>query len=476
MLKKSINIFKVITMSGILTFTGCGSHEEFNSDIIISNAMIVTMDEDSRIIENGAIVIIGDKIHALGTMDEILEEYSAPKIIDGRNKLVMPGLINTHTHSPMTIFRGFADDLPLQEWLYEHIFPVEAEFINKENVIAGSKLAMLEMLKSGTTTFNDMYYYADEIAKVAEKAGIRAVISEGLIDYAVPNSETPEQGIEYTEKMIQKWADHPLVTICVAAHAPYSSSADLIKTSKALADKYNVPFNIHVAETKKEFDQMTELYGLTPVEYLDSLGVLGENVVAAHGIHLTDRDIEIFVERGVGIAHNPECNMKLASGVAPVPAILAKGGKVGLGTDGVASNNNLDMFDEMKIAAILHKLFNNDPTVLDAKTAIELATIRGAEVMGMDDIIGSLENGKKADMIIIDLNTPHAYPLYNIYSQIVYSLKSSDVETVIINGKIAMEQRNILNLDEESIFESIKTISEKIQKYAETLDASENGE
>ncbi len=466
--RKLILGFKVFAMAGILTFMGCGSKDGFNSDIIISNTLILTMDKESRIIEDGAIVIIGDKIQALGPMDEILSEYNAPTIIDGRDKLVMPGLINTHTHSPMTIFRGFADDLPLHEWLYEHIFPVEAEFINKENVIAGTKLAVLEMLKSGTTTFNDMYYYADEIAKVAEKAGIRAVISEGLIDYAVPNSETPEHGFDYTERMIQKWADHPLVNIGVAAHAPYSSSAELIKRSKSLADKYNVPFNIHVAETKKEFDQIMEEYKLSPVAYLDSLGVLGENVVAAHGIHLTKEDIEIVINRGVGIAHNPECNMKLASGVAPVPEIIAGGGKVSLGTDGVASNNNLNMFDEMNAAALLHKLFNNDPTLVDAKTAVEMATIRGAKVMGMDDIIGSLETGKKADILIIDLNSPHLYPLYNIYSQIVYSMQGSDVETVIINGKIVMENRNVLNIDDELVYEKVKSISRKIQKYVES--------
>jgi 5-methylthioadenosine/S-adenosylhomocysteine deaminase len=455
-------------MSGILSFTaGCSSNDSYNSDIIISNTIIVTMDADFRIIEDGAIVICGDSILAIGNSQEILSKYNAPKIIDGKGKMIMPGLINTHTHSPMVIFRGFADDLPLHEWLYDHIFPIEAEFITKENVSLGAKLAIAEMLQSGTTTFNDMYYFGDEIAHVVEKAGIRAVITEGLIDFAVPNSDSPEDGINYTERMIKKWAGHSLVTIGVATHAPYSSSGELIIKSKALADKYNVPFNIHVAETRKEFDQIMSEHGLTPVGYLNKLGVLSPNLVMAHGVHLTQEDVLLVAKSGAGIAHNPECNMKLASGVAPIPDILAAGGKVGLGTDGVASNNNLDMFDEMNTAALLHKLYKNDPTVLDARTVVEMATIGGARVLCMDDKIGSLEIGKKADIIILDLSKPHSHPLYNVYSQIVYSMKSSDVETTIVNGQIVMENRNVIHIDEKALYAKIDSLAVEIRKHAD---------
>ncbi len=469
MLKKSLIYLKTLLMSGIISLnTGCESKDGYNSDLIITNTIVVTMDADFRVLENAAVVIAGDSIVAIGDSDELLAMFKSPKVIDGKGKLIMPGLINTHTHSPMTIFRGFADDLPLHEWLYDHIFPVEAQFITKENVRLGAKLAIAEMLQSGTTTFNDMYYFGDEIAHVVEKAGIRAVITEGLIDFAVPNSESPEHGINYTERMIKKWAGHSLVTIGVAAHAPYSSSGELIVASKALADKYNVPFNIHVAETKKEFDQIMSAYGLTPVQYLNKLGVLSPNMIMAHGIHLTEEDIKIIVEKGVGIAHNPECNMKLASGVAPVPDVLDAGGKVGLGTDGVASNNNLDMFDEMNTAALLHKLHKNDPTVLDARTVVEMATIGGARVLGMDDKIGSIEKGKKADIIIIDLGKPHLHPLFNVYSLLVYSMKSSDVESVIVNGQLVMENRNVLNIDEKALYSQVDSLVMEIRKFAES--------
>ncbi len=461
---------KVLIMSGILSNnTGCSqAKDSYNADIIIANAWVVTMDESSRLIENGAVVICNDSILAVGRSDDILSKYNAPRIYKGTNRIVMPGLINTHTHSPMTIFRGFADDLHLHEWLYDHIFPIESEFITKENVRLGAKLAIAEMLMSGTTTFNDMYYYGDEIAHIAEKAGIRAVITEGLIDFAVPNSETPEHGLDYTERMIKKWAGHDIITIGVAAHAPYSSSAELIQSSKNLAEKHNVPFNIHVAETRKEFDQIKDEHGLTPVAYLDKLGVLCANVVMAHAIHLTSEDIELIAKRGAGVAHNPVCNMKLASGVAPVPEFIEAGVKLGLGTDGVASNNNLDMFSEMNTAALLHKINSNDPTVVDAKSVIEMATIGGAKVLGFDEKIGSIEVGKKADLILLELNKPHAYPLFNVYSQIVYSLKSSDVETVIINGKVVMDNREVVNIDEKALYNKVDSLTKEIIKHVET--------
>lgn len=448
-----------------MVFWGCNSKDMMKDNtMIIYGAMILTMDSDYTFYEDGAIVIENDRILALGPTPDILAQYKAAEMINGSGKLIMPGLINTHTHVPMTIFRGYADDLPLHEWLYDYIFPVESEFVNGENVRLGTQLAVAEMLRSGTTTFNDMYYHIEEIAQVVDQTGMRAVLSESVIDFPAPNSPTPEHGLQTAEALILKWNDHPRITISVSAHAPYSCSAELIQKAKALADKYNVPFNIHVAETRKEFDQALAEFGFTPVGYLEHLGVLSDNVIAAHGVHLTPEDIQILAARGVSVAHNPECNMKLASGVAPVPELLRAGVKVGLGTDGVASNNDLDLFDEMNTAAILHKLNSNDPTVLDARTVVEIATIGGARVLGMEDQIGSLEPGKKADMILLDMMQPHAHPLYNIYSLLVYSIKGADVETVIIDGRIVMRDRKLLFLDEKALFGRVEEVARQIRE------------
>ncbi len=433
--------------------------------LIIKNAMVLSMDSQSNYWENASIVIRGNTIESVGNINDAEEKYPGARVIDGTGKLVMPGLVNTHTHVPMTIFRGYADDLPLHEWLYEYIFPIESEFVNAENVKLGTRLAIAEMLRSGTTTFNDMYYYVDEIARVVDATGIRAVLSETLIDFAAPNSPTPKDGLRISEELINRWGNHPRITISVSAHAPYSCSAQLIKDAKALADKYHVPFNIHLAETRKEFDLSLAQTGFTPTGYLESLGVLDKNVIAAHGVHLTAEDIEFLANREVSIAHNPECNMKLASGVAPVPTLLKAGVKVGFGTDGVASNNNLDLFEEINTAAMLHKLHSNDPTVLDAKTVVEMATIGGARVLGLEKEIGSLEPGKRADLIMLDMKQPHAHPVYNIYSLLVYSMKGSDVETVIIDGSVVMENRKFLFLEEDGLYARAEEVAAKIKEH-----------
>ncbi len=441
----------------------------FNADIIIEGAMVVTMDAGFRVIENGGLAIKDGLIAGIGESHEITTNFHAPEVIDGQKKLLMPGLINTHTHTPMTIFRGFADDLPLHEWLYDHVFPVESEFTSAENVRIGAKLGIAEMLRSGTTTFNDMYYYVDEVAAVAEKAGIRSVLNESVIDFPAPGSPTPDDGLSLAESLISKWKGHPLVTIGVAAHAPYSTSPATLKKAKALADNYRVPFNIHVSETRREFDSIMKEYGASPVQHLENIGVLGPNVIAAHCVHITKEDIHILADKGVGVAHNPQCNMKLASGVAPVPELLRAGVKVGIGTDGVASNNDLDLFEEMRTAAFVHKLNSNDPTVMDARTVLEAGTMGGARLLGMEHQIGSLETGKKADLIILDLDQPHAHPLYNIYSLIIYSLKGSDVDTVIIEGKPVMRQRKMLTMNEEKLFEKVEAIAREIAGKSPSL-------
>ncbi len=442
-----------------------GDEQECNADIIIKNSYIITMDKSLSEFETGSIVIKDGKIAAIGDNEDIEKRYRAIEIIDGTNKLVMPGLINTHTHAAMTMFRGYADDINLQEWLYDHIFPVEQKFVNAENVALGARLGIAEMLRGGTTTFNDMYYFVDEIAGVVDQTGIRAVLSKSLIDFPAPNSPTPGEGMDQLKKVIKKWNNHSRITIAVGAHSIYSCDPELIKDSKLIADKYSVPFNIHLAETRTEFNEIKKEYGLTPLAFLDSLGVLSNNVIAAHSVHLDPEDIKLMAKKGVRVAHNPQCNMKIVSGVAPIPQLMDSGVRVGIGTDGPASNNDLDMFEEIRTAAFIHKLTCGDPTVMDAQTVLKMATNGGAKVLGIEDQTGSLEVGKKADIIILDLEKPHAYPRYNIYSLIVYSLKSSDVETVIIDGEIVMKNRNFLTIKEDVLYSEIDSLASKISKH-----------
>ncbi len=440
-----------------------------DADIIITNALVVTMDSSFRVIPSGGVAIKADKIIAVGDSKEILQAYQAPIVLDGTKKLLMPGLINCHTHSPMTIFRGYADDMPLKKWLYEYIFPVESAFINPETVQLGTRLAVAEMLRSGTTTFNDMYYYIDEMVDVVENTGIRAFLSHGLIDFPVPGCPDPEFGFRFTEEMIQTYNYHPRINVGVAVHANYSSAGEIYRKGHSLAAKYGVHFHTHLAETRWEFDLVQKEYGVTPVKYLDNLGVLDEHMVAAHCVHLTEEDIDILAEKRVGVAHNPQCNMKLASGVAPIPALLQRGVRVGIGTDGVASNNDLDLFDEMRTAAFLHKLNGNDPSLMDARTVLEMGTIGGARMLRADDQIGSVEVGKQADMIMLNLDQPHAHPIYNIYSLIIYSLRGADVDTSIVGGKVLMLNGNLMTLNEHSLYEQVEALAEKVNQKSNAL-------
>lgn len=436
-----------------------------HADLLIINAFVVTMDDGYRVFENGAVAIAGDAILDVGLTADIFSTYSATRVIDGRGKLVMPGLINVHTHSPMTIYRGFADDLPLLEWLYDHIFPLEAKFTNPDNVRAGTRLAIAEMLLSGTTTFNDTYYFVNEMARVVDQTGIRAVLAESLIDFPVPNSPTPADGMKNTKALLCEWKDHPLVNISVAAHTPFTASRELIVMSKEIAVSHDVIFNIHVAETRWEVEDSLNKYGVTPVRFLEDLGVLDKRTIAAHCVHLNDEDITIFASRGVSVGHNPQCNMKLANGVAPIQKFLNNGIQIGIGTDGVASNNDLDMFDELRSSALSQKLSTGDPSTLNARTVIEMATIMGARAIGMDDKIGSIEKGKKADLIMLDLSRPHANPLYNVYSLIAYSLRGSDVETVIVNGRVLVEDRELVTLDMNRLYAKVGSIAAQIRSY-----------
>jgi 5-methylthioadenosine/S-adenosylhomocysteine deaminase len=420
-------------------------------DLVVTGGTVITMDAARHVFADGAVAIRGNHIVGVGLSREIGDKFKAGRTISARGKIVLPGLINTHNHAPMVLLRGIADDLKLMDWLQNYIFPAEAKNVTADFAKWGTELACLEMIRSGTTTYADMYYFEDQVAQATAEAGIRGVLGETIIQFPSPDSKTPGDALAYAEAFIKKWKGHSLITPAVAPHAPYTNTADSLKASKALADKYGVPFLTHVAETQDEVNQIRQQQGLTSTQWLEKLGVLGPNVVFAHGVWLSDEDLSIVKTLGVGIAHNPESNMKLASGTAPVPKMLSLGIKVGLGTDGAASNNNLDMFEAMDFAAKLHKLSTMDPTVLAASQVLEMATMGGARVLGLDSSIGSLEQGKLADLIVVDAGGPHAQPIYNPYSQIVYDLKGGDVSTTIVNGKIVMRDRRILTLNETQV-------------------------
>lgn len=420
-------------------------------DLLVTGGAVVTMDGSHHVYDPGAVAIRGDHIVAVGAAEKITRNYRARQTINARGRIILPGLINAHTHAPMTLFRGLADDLSLQEWLEKYIFPAEARNVNAGFVLWGTRLACLEMVRGGTTTFVDMYYFEDEVARAAKEAGVRAVVGQTLLDFPAPDYKTHDEASRGTEAFLKKWSGDPLIRPAVAPHAIYTNSAENLKASAALAERYSAPLLIHLAETKREADEARAQYGKSPVEYLASLGLLSSRVLAAHAVWVDAGDIALLKKYGVGVAHNPSSNMKLASGVAPVPDMLAAGVHVGLGTDGAASNNDLNMFEEMDLASKLAKLSRNDPRVLPAETAIELATIGGARALGLEKELGSLEPGKKADLILLRRDRPHALPLYNLYSHIVYALKASDVETTIINGRVVMENRSVLTLNEAEI-------------------------
>ncbi|MGD2125585.1 MAG: amidohydrolase [Desulfobacteraceae bacterium] len=431
-------------------------------DLLIENGTILTMDAKGSIIRDGFLGIKGDTISSTGT-DEV-EKIRAKKVIDAKGGLILPGLINGHTHAAMTLFRGLADDLPLMEWLNNYIFPVESR-MDGDFVRVGTMLACAEMIMSGTTTFCDMYLFEDEVAQAAQEAGMRCLVGEVLYDFPSPNYGPIERGLEYSESLIQKWQDDPLVSIAVEPHSVYTCSPDLLVAANKLALDYQVPLIIHVAETTTEIAEVKEKYGKRPFEHLESLGVLGPHLIADHCVHLDDPEIKRMAEHSVKAINNPESNMKLASGISPVFKLLAQGVTVALGTDGCASNNNLDLFAEMDMAAKLHKVQTMDPTVLDAFTVLRMATTQGARALGFGSLVGSLEVGKKADIIIVDTNKPHLTPMYNPYSHLVYAAKGNDVSHAIINGRLVMEDRKLLSLDLKEVLTRAKEKSKDVLKW-----------
>jgi len=428
------------------------------SDLIIKGKYILPMTFGLPVINNGAIVI--DKNHrkggassiiAVGQEKELNDKYKAKEVIDVGNSIIMPGLINTHTHAAMTYFRGLADDLPLKEWLEKHIWPVEAKYINSDFVKKVALLSCLEMIKAGITCFNDMSFFEEETAEATVKAGIRIMIGEGILNFPTPSCKIPDKAINKTLKFINKFKDSELVNVAFAPHSIYTCNKDILIKVRGLADKNNVPVHIHVSETKKEVDDCKKEHDKSPVVYLDEIGFLGENVIAAHSVWLDEDDLEVYKRRGVKVSHCPISNMKLASGVMPGEEILDKGIIVGLGTDGAASNNTLDLFSDMRACALLHKVDKLEPIAINAREVVKMATINGARVLGLEDKIGSLEVGKRADIITINLNKPHLLPIYDPYSHIVYCANSGDVDDVIINGQIIMRNRGVKTIDEEKV-------------------------
>jgi len=433
-------------------------------DTVIHNCTIITVDPEFDIIKQGIICIKDGRLEQISAKTHGQDFPDSKKVIDAKGGIVMPGLINTHTHLPMTLFRGLADDLPLNIWLNEHIFPAEKKHINPESVRYGTLLACSEMLLSGTTTCCDGYFLEDTVAEALNDSGMRAILGQGVIDFHAPGVADPLENIKNAEKFAQKWLGvSPNIIPSIFCHSPYACSSRTLKDAKAAANAKGLLFQIHVSETKQELDRMQSEPGMTPVEYLDSIGILDSNTLLAHCVWIDDHDIEIIAKRNAKISHNPESNMKLAAGVAPVPRCLDSGITVGLGTDGCASNNNLDLFQEMDTTAKLHKVVSHDPTVMDAKSVIIMATIAGAKAIGLENEIGSIEVGKQADLIIIDTDKPHLTPLYNPVSHIVYTASGSDVRDVLVAGEFLVRNRKLLTLDLDDILEKATEISKLIR-------------
>lgn len=434
-------------------------------DSIWSARYVVTMDAQRRVIENGAIAVTGDHIVAVGTRAQIDKDYQPKQRVDRPDGILAPGLINTHTHAAMSLFRGIADDMKLQDWLEKFIFPAEARNVDREFVRWGTRLAAIEMALSGTTTYTDMYYFEETVAEATKEVGLRGVLGQTVIGFPAPDYKTPGETLAGTEKFFKMFANDPLIVPAVAPHAIYTVPDDVLKKCRALADRYKKPLVIHLSETKHENEESVAKRGKTPTAALESLGVLTGWTVAAHGVWVDDADMKILKARNTGLAHCPSSNMKLASGVAPVVKILSLGIAMGLGTDGVAgSNNDHDMMEEMDLTAKLQKVTTFDPQALPAEQAFAMATITGARALHMESLVGSIEKGKRADVIAIRLDQPHAVPIYNVYSQLVYALKGSDVADVMVNGRVIVRDKKMLTIDAGPVMAKAAEYEEKVKK------------
>jgi len=432
-------------------------------DLIIHNATVVTMDRSGRVLPRGAVAVLGRDIVAVEPADAVASRYTARETMDAGGQIVLPGLINTHTHAAMVLYRGLADDLALMEWLQKYIFPAEARTVSPEFVRAGTRLAALEMIQSGTTTYTDMYYFEEEVARATKAAGLRGVLGETIIQFPVPDAKTPAEGLVRTEAFLREFAGDDLIVPAIAPHSMYTLDRATLRATRALADKYKAPLLIHLAETTDESKTSRQRHKMSPTRYLESIGFWGPRTLAAHGVWLSAADIQILARRGIAVSHNPESNMKLASGIARVPALRKAGVAVGLGTDGAASNNDLDMFEAMRQTAFLHKLATNDPRAIPAASALAMATIEGARALGMDQQIGSLEAGKRADLIVVSMAGARQTPMYDPLSHLVYVSRGSDVVATIVNGRVLMRDRKVLTLNEADVIREANALAAKVR-------------
>jgi 5-methylthioadenosine/S-adenosylhomocysteine deaminase len=421
--------------------------ERTGADLIVQNATVVTVDRERRVIADGAVAVRDGRIVAVGTRAEVRAGHAAKDTLDAGGGIVLPGLVNAHTHAAMVLFRGVADDLRLMDWLQKYIFPAEKKNVTAAFVKAGTRLAALEMIRSGTTTFVDMYYFEDQVAEACDEAGMRCVAGATLIEFPAPDNATIADALAYAEKFLRRWAGHARVVAAVAPHSTYLASPDTLRAGRVLADRYRAPLLVHLSESPDEQKQVRERYGKTPTRHLDDLRFLRKGVVGAHGIYLTPEDRALLREAGAGVVHCPQSNMKLSSGAAPVRDMLREGARLGLGTDGAASNNDLDMFEEMLTAALLAKHATGDPTAAPAAAVLEMATLGGARALGLEEELGSLVPGKRADLIVVGRSEPRLHPLYDAVSHLVYAAKGADVRHVVVEGRVIMRDRRVLTLD-----------------------------
>jgi len=451
-----------LAIAGALSLATAQSGQRLVS-LVVTNGIVVTMDGANRVLQNGAVAIEGSDIVAVDTADAIGRGFRGRETIDANGQIVLPGLINTHTHAPMVLYRGLADDLALMEWLEKYIFPAEAKTVSPEFVRAGTRLAALEMIQSGTTTFTDMYYFEESIAEETKAAGLRGVLGQTVIQFPVADAKTPADALRRAESFIARFKGDPLITPAVAPHAMYTLDGPTLKAARELSVRHFVPTLIHLAESDTELKTAQDQFKMSPVAYLDSLGFLGPGVLGAHAIWVSEPEIALLKSRGVGVSHNPESNMKLASGTAPVPGYLRADVSIGLGTDGAASNNDLDMFEAMRTASLLHKLQTRDPRAVSARAALEMATIRGARALGMDRQIGSLEPGKRADLITVSVAGARQTPMYDPMSHLVYVARGEDVRTTVVHGKVLMRNRKVTTINEARVLAESRGWAQKVR-------------
>jgi len=444
--------------------------EKESVDLIVYGEYLITMDESKPIIKNGAVAIQGNQIIAVAEKEQINRRYRSLKNIQGKSRILMPGLINGHTHSAMSLFRGMADDLELMPWLNNFIFPMEAKFVDKDFIATGTQLACWEMIRGGTTTFVDMYFYPEIISQQTVNCGLRAIVGAPMIDYPSPGFEGWHDSFAAAVKYVEKWQGrHERIIPAFAPHAPYTVSAKHLRVTANKARELKAPISIHLAESLSELKMLDEQYRQTPIKFVEQQGLFEQNkVIGAHMVHPTDADISILASKKVGAIHNPTSNLKLAAGIAPVVSMLKQGVKVGLGTDGAASNNDLDMWEEIRLAALLHKVKSNDPTAIPALTALKMATSEGAKAIGLGEITGQLKPGMKADMIQLSIDNLRLAPLYNVISHLVYVADSNDVVTTIVSGKLLMVDQKILTIDEKWLTKAVIQKSLEIKKALKT--------